>query len=236
MEDDVKFPTGVSRRQFVSAVMSSAALACLPKTAGAYAGSAAWEHALLQGGRPHGPDAHVALLAAPFPMEQVRLLDGPFLDATKANLQYLHSLPVDRLVHNFRVNAGLASAAEPLGGWEAPDCELRGHFTGHFLSACALGYASTGDEELKKKGEAVVAELAKCQEAKGNGYLSAFPEDFFDRLSDGKDVWAPFYTLHKIMAGNLDMYTYCPSPQARAGGEGVGGGVGDWANGDHDQN
>ncbi len=97
----MKFPKGVSRRQFVSGVMSSAALACLPKTAGAFAGGAAVEDLLLQGGRPHGPEGRVTLLAAPFPMEQVRLLDGPFLDATKANLQYLHSLPVDRLVHNF---------------------------------------------------------------------------------------------------------------------------------------
>src|SRR5580658_11136040 len=180
MEDDVKFPTGVSRRQFVSAVMSSAALACLPKTVGAFT-SDALENAPPQGGRHQGPDARVTLLAAPFPMAQVRLLDGPFLDATKANVQYLHSLPVNRLLHNFRVNAGLASTAEPLGGWEAPDCELRGHFTGHFLSACALAYASTGDEELKTKGEAVVAELAKCQEAKGTGYLSAFPESFCEK-------------------------------------------------------
>src|SRR5580658_2260248 len=180
MEDDVRFPTGVSRRQFVSAVMSSAALACLPKTAGAFT-SDALENALLQGGQRQALDSRVAALAAPFPMAQVRLLDGPFLDATKANLQYLHSLTVDRLVHNFRVNAGLASTAEPLGGWEAPDCELRGHFTGHFLSACALAYASTGDEELKTKGEAVVAELAKCQEAKGTGYLSAFPESFCEK-------------------------------------------------------
>ena len=146
----MKFPTGVSRRQFVSAVMSSAALACLPKTAGAFT-SDALENALLQSGRHRSPESRVALLAAPFPMAQVRLLDGPFLDATKANLQYLHSLPVDRLVHNFRVNAGLASTAEPLGGWEAPDCELRGHFTGHFLSACALGYASTGDERIENE-------------------------------------------------------------------------------------
>src|ERR1700733_11435115 len=101
--------------------MSSAAVACLPKTAGAVAGSAAFEDVLLQDGHPYPPEGRVTLLAAPFPMEQVRLLDGPFLEATKMNLQYLHSLPVNRLLHNFRVNAGLASSAEPLGGWEAPD-------------------------------------------------------------------------------------------------------------------
>src|SRR6202453_1464512 len=146
----------------------------------------------------------VPMKAQPFDLSEVRLLDSPFKTAQEADARYMQSLDLDRLLHNFRVNAGLPSSAEPLGGWEAPNCELRGHFVGHFLSACALMYASTGDVELKTKGEAVVAELVKCQEAKGNGYLSAFPESFFDRLSDGKGVWAPFYTLHKILAGNLD--------------------------------
>src|SRR5581483_4477259 len=120
----------------------------------------------------------------------------------------------DRLLHNFRVNAGLPSTAEPLGGWEKPDCELRGHFVGHFLSACALMYASTGDEALKKKADYMVAELAKCQDAMpGRGYhpgfLSAYPESFFDRLDAGQKVWAPYYTLHKIMAGLYDNYEHC---------------------------
>src|ERR1022692_3436979 len=84
-----------------------------------------------------------------FPMNAVRLTAGIFKDAEESNRAVLHRLPVDRLVHNFRVNAGLASSATPLGGWEAPDCELRGHFTGHFLSACALLYASTGDQEWR---------------------------------------------------------------------------------------
>ncbi|PYX88223.1 MAG: Tat pathway signal protein, partial [Acidobacteria bacterium] len=65
---------------------------------------------------------------------------------------------------SFKTTAGLPSSAEPLGGWEKPDCELRGHFNGgHYLSAVALMYSSTGDEDLKKKGDALVAELARCQ-------------------------------------------------------------------------
>jgi DUF1680 family protein len=47
-----------------------------------------------------------------------------------------------------------------LGGWEAPKSELRGHFTGHYLSACALRYASAGDSELKARGDQIVAGLA----------------------------------------------------------------------------
>jgi DUF1680 family protein len=54
-------------------------------------------------------------------------------------------LEPDRLLHMFRVTAGLPSHAEPLGGWEQPTNELRGHFTGHYLSACAMLHATSGD-------------------------------------------------------------------------------------------
>jgi len=51
------------------------------------------------------------------------------------------------LLHTFRLTAGLPSSAEPLGEWEKPECELRGHFTGgHYLSACALGRYRNGVE------------------------------------------------------------------------------------------
>lgn len=149
-----------------------------------------------------------------FPLEQVRLLDGPFKHAMDLDAQYLLALDVDRLLHNFRINAGLPSHAEPLGGWEAPDCELRGHFVGHYLSACALMYASTGDKRFKEKGDAVVAGLAECQAKLGNGYLSAYPETFIDRVEKPSRVWAPYYTLHKIFAGLEDMYVYCDNRQA----------------------
>src|SRR5262249_60705655 len=89
--------------------------------------------------------AVVALKAQPFALTDVRLLDGPFKQAMQLDAQYLLSLDPDRLLHNFRVNAGLPSEAKPLGGWEKPDVELRGHTVGHYLSALALMYASTGD-------------------------------------------------------------------------------------------
>jgi uncharacterized protein len=163
----------------------------------------------------------VSLKARPFPLPAVRLLDGPFREAMLRDQQYLLALDNDRLLHNFRLNAGLLSAAKPLGGWEAPEVELRGHSLGHFLSACALMYASTGDARFKTKAEALVAELAKIQQAlaaKGfnAGYLSAFPEEFFDRVEKRQRVWAPYYTMHKIMAGLLDVYLYCGNRQALA--------------------
>lgn len=149
-----------------------------------------------------------------FPITDVRLGPGPFKDAREADRGFLTRLDADRLLHNFRVNAGLPSSAQPLGGWEKPDCELRGHFVGHFLSASALMYASAGDAELKRKADYMVAELAKCQQKLGGGYLSAFPLEFFDRLDKRQKVWAPFYTIHKIMAGMYDMHVHCANEQA----------------------
>jgi DUF1680 family protein len=163
----------------------------------------------------------VAWRVEPFPIQQVKLLDGPFRRAMEINQRYLHALPNDRLLHMFRLTAGLPSSAEPLGGWEEPKSELRGHLTGgHYLSACALTYASLGDEELKKKADALVAELARCQQAlDSGGYLGAYPTEFYDRLRNAVKVWAPFYTYHKIMAGHLDMFLYCGNEQALATAE-----------------
>jgi DUF1680 family protein len=156
----------------------------------------------------------IALQAQPFPLSNVRLLDGSFKHAQDLDRQYLLSLDVERLLYPFRVNAGLSSTAKPYGGWEEPKSEVRGHFVGHYLSACALMNASTGDERLKQKGEVLVAGLAVCQAKFPSGYLSAYPEEFFDRVEKQQQVWAPYYTLHKIFAGLLDMYVLCDDQQA----------------------
>jgi DUF1680 family protein len=159
-------------------------------------------------------------------MTQVRLRPGIFQNMQEINRRYLASIPNDRLLHSFRATAGLQSSADPLGGWEAPDVELRGHLAGgHYLSASAFMYASTGDEDVKRKADEIVNELARCQEGNGNGYLSAFPTEFFDRLKGGTRVWAPFYTIHKIMAGHLDMFTLCDNDQALKNAENMAGWV-----------
>ncbi len=154
------------------------------------------------------------LKVEPFDLSSVKLLDGPLKQKLELNRKYLLALDEDRLLHVFRVNAGLPSAAKPLGGWEAPDCELRGHFVGHYLSACALTYQATGDEQIKAKADKIVAALAECQQKIGTGYLSAFPDSYFDRLEAGQKVWAPYYTIHKIMAGLLDVYQAWGNPTA----------------------
>ncbi len=171
--------------------------------------------------------------AYPFSLKQVRLLAGPFKDAMERNLHYLLSLDNDRLLHFFRLTAGLPSSAQPYGGWENPlpgpehgspglEAEVRGHSTGHFLSALAFMYGSTGDARVKAKGDSIVAELGKCQAALGpRGYLSAFPEEHFDRVESMRRVWAPYYVIHKILAGLLDWHEYGESAQALAIAEGM---------------
>ncbi len=146
-------------------------------------------------------------LVSAFDLHAVRLRPGVALDAQEVNRRYLMGLDPDRLLHMFRLTAGLPSSAQPLGGWEAPENELRGHFTGHYLSACAALAAHSGDGAVRERGLQVAAALAECQAALGSGYLSAFPEELFERLREGKPAWAPFYTLHKIMAGLLDTHT-----------------------------
>jgi DUF1680 family protein len=104
--------------------------------------------------------------AAGFDLAQVRLLDSPFKEAQELDRQYLLSLDPDRLLLMFRVTSGswAYTYTPALGGWESPGSGLRGHTLGHYLSACSLMYASTGDDRLKTRTAQLVAELAKCQE------------------------------------------------------------------------
>jgi DUF1680 family protein len=220
---------GVSRRKFLLGAMAATGAELLPKPLFALSNAGATAAPPQQRRRP-GFLHTVAPKVSPFPMKQVRLAAGPFKDQMEINRQYLHSVPSDRLLHTFRVTAGLPSSAEPLGGWERPNCELRGHFAGgHYLSACAQMYAGTGDEELKTKADAMVEQLALCQKSLKNGYLSAFPMEEFDRLREGRPVWAPFYTLHKIMAGHFDMYQYTGNQQALETLEQMATWVGRWS-------
>jgi uncharacterized protein len=172
-----------------------------------------------QVGRKLKVENKVAIKAYDFELGQVKLLDGPFREAMLRNQKYLLSLDNDRLLHMFRVTAGLPSSAKPYGGWEAPDVELRGHSLGHYLTALALSYSTTGDERFKDKAGAIVVELDKVQKAMPSrgfnaGYLSAYPEEFFDRVDTRQRVWAPYYTLHKILAGLLDVYQLCGNQQS----------------------
>ncbi|XP_068642001.1 uncharacterized protein [Aristolochia californica] len=153
-------------------------------------------------------------------LKEVSLLDVRLLPnsqhyrAQQTNLKYLLMMDVDNLVWSFRKTVGLPTPGHPYGGWEGPDVELRGHFVGHFLSSTAQMWASTHNEEIHKKMTAVLSVLDECQQKFGTGYLAAFPSEFFDRFENLTSVWAPYYTIHKILAGLLDQYTIAGNEQA----------------------
>lgn len=152
---------------------------------------------------------------SPFPNSEVKLTDSCIKQREMLNTSFLLSLDPDRLLHNFRVNAGIKSDAKPLEGWERPNCGLRGHFTGHYLSAAASLYEKERDAGLHKRISYMVDALAECQQKMGGKYLSAFPEKDFDTLEEQYGgVWAPYYTIHKIMQGLLDAATLTGNKKA----------------------
>lgn len=168
-----------------------------------------------------------------FDLSDIKLQNSPFKTNMMKESEWILSFPVRRLLHSFRTSAGVYSAYEgghyvidPLGGWESLDCDLRGHAVGHMLSGLALLYASTGNKIYKLKSDSIVAGLSEVQKAFGNsGYLSAYPENLINRNINGKKVWAPWYTLHKLFSGLLDQYLYCNNTQALE----VAKGMASWA-------
>jgi len=172
------------------------------------------------------------LVCKPFSPSEVTLLPSRFSDNAKRDTAWLMSIPVESLVHSFQTTSGVWAGKEggymtvrKLGGWESMDCELRGHTTGHILSALAWFEGSTGSQEAHAKADSILTALYEVQQAHGNGYLSAFPEELINRNIRGKSVWAPFYTLHKILQGLIDQYNYCGSEKALE----MARGMGDWA-------
>ncbi len=164
-----------------------------------------------------------AITAKAFPLNRVTILPGLQLDRQKVDLKYLKSLDPIRLLHGFYINAGIKPKAARYGGWETEGIE--GHSLGHYLSACALMFAATGDEQLKKNANLIVDELADCQAKHGDGFFGGMPQA--DRIfseikkrdirSQGFDLngnWVPWYNIHKTQAGLLDTYQYLGNKKA----------------------
>jgi uncharacterized protein len=158
---------------------------------------------------------------AAFELGEVTLEKSDFTANRDRTLAMLSAIDIESLLYNFRTTVGLpTNGATPPGGesWERPDSTLRGHGTGHVLKALAQAYASTGDQQYKTKVDKLVAELKKCQDLSeskgfGAGYLSAYPPDQFIQLetitqNSYPAVWAPYYTLHKILAGLIASYQF----------------------------
>jgi len=152
----------------------------------------------------------------PFDIQDVRLLDGPFKTAHEVNIAYMFRLNPERLLFTFRENAGIPAPAgiKAYAGWESPDCDLRGHTTGHYLTALSLLFAADNNLEAQQRLNYLVDELEQCQDKFSNGYLSAFPEKVFDRIETSGEGWAPHYTIHKLLQGMLDAFTYADNKTA----------------------
>lgn len=176
--------------------------------------------------------AHAQMACLPFPLTDVRLRPSRFTENMQRDSVWMMQLPVHSLLHSFRNTAGIYSGREggydnvaKLGGWESLDCDLRGHITGHLLSALATLYVQTSSTQVKSKADSIVNGLANVQQQYGTGYISAFGEGLIDRNIQGTPVWAPFYTLHKILQGLIDQYTMCQNETALK----VAKGLGNWA-------
>jgi DUF1680 family protein len=157
----------------------------------------------------------IQVKAYSFDLSDIKLLDSRFKENMERDGKWLLSINNKRLLHSWRVNAGMSTNARSLGGWEGLDVELRGHSLGHVLSGLALMYASTGEIAYKSKADSLISALAEIQKVLNQGgYLSAFPQNLVNRVIEGKPVWAPWYTLHKVMEGLIDMYQYTGNKQA----------------------
>ena len=149
---------------------------------------------------------------------ETKLTGGMALRKRKANIAYLTELNDENLLFNYRQEAGLMELKELPKifhrGWELPTCQLRGHFTGHWLSAAARLYKITGDTRLKARLEYLINEIAKCQRENGGEWCFTIPEKYLYRIRDNKPVWAPHYTVHKVLMGLNDAAEFAGIGQA----------------------
>lgn len=169
----------------------------------------------------------------PFTLQEVRVTGGPFKNAQDVDLKYILALNPDKLLAPYLIDAGLPLKAQRYGNWESSG--LDGHIGGHYLSALAMMYASTGNAELKNRLDYMVGQLAQCQAKNGNGYVGGIPQGkvFWERIHKGdidgssfglNNTWVPLYNIHKLFAGLRDAYEYAGNQQAKQ----VLVGLGDW--------
>lgn len=144
---------------------------------------------------------------------KIQLRPGYFQSAQEMGKEYLHYLQADRLLAPLYEAIGLEPKAKRYGGWES--MEIAGHSLGHFLSASAQMVETTGDVKLREKILYILEEMAYLQKMEGTGYISGFKRDCFDRVFSGTfeverfglgGSWVPWYSIHKIYQGLIDVY------------------------------
>ena len=160
-----------------------------------------------------------------FPSGDVTLLEGFFQHARDLNIRVLLEYDTDRLIAPFRKEAGLPAKATLYPNWEGLD----GHVGGHYLSALAMNYASTGNRECKRRMLYMIRELKSCQEANGRnnpdwgkGYVGGAPnsQKIWSTLRKGdftayRAAWVPWYNVHKLYAGLRDAWLFTGNRDAR---------------------
>jgi len=159
-----------------------------------------------------------------FPLQDVKLLDSPFLQAQQTDLHYILALNPDRLLAPFLREAGLTPKAPSYTNWE--NTGLDGHIGGHYLSALSMMYAATGDTAIYNRLNYMLDELYRAQQAVGTGFIGGTPGSLQlwkeikagNIRAGGFDLngkWVPLYNIHKTYAGLRDAYLYTGSDQAR---------------------
>ncbi|RAV27628.1 beta-L-arabinofuranosidase domain-containing protein [Sinomicrobium soli] len=222
----------------------------------------------------------------PFALDQVSLDPDTqgnstrFIENRDKFIRTLAETDPDSFLYMFRNAFGQEQpeGAKPLGVWDSQETKLRGHATGHYLTAIAQAYAGTGHdpalrEKFRQKMDYMVEELYALARLSGSpgregqdyvsdptavppgpgkedydsdlsesgirtdyrnwgkGYISAYPPDQFIMLEKGatyggqaSQVWAPYYTLHKILAGLMDIYEVSGNKKALD----IASGMSDW--------
>lgn len=156
--------------------------------------------------------------------EHAHLLPGLFNERSEINRTYLMELKKQGLLQNFYLEAGIVmpglqvlddpSTADLHWGWEAPTCQLRGHFLGHWLSAASMLVATNKDKELQAKLDVVIDEFERCRVLNGGTWIGSIPEKYFKKLENNDYVWSPQYVMHKTLLGLLHAYMYAKNETA----------------------
>lgn len=164
-----------------------------------------------------------------FPLSEVSLTDSDFKRAMDLHKGYILSLEVDRLIPHVRRSVGLKPKGENYGGWETHG----GCTYGHYMSACAMMYASTGDKSILDRIDYMLQELKECQKQVPDGWFISGRgsregynqlvggEVFLNKPDETKQPWSynkngnSWYCIHKVLAGLRDIYIYTGRDEVR---------------------
>jgi DUF1680 family protein len=163
-----------------------------------------------------------------FSLDQVQITDTYQQNLFTQDINYLiKTLDSDRLLAGFKAVSAGTSPTNLYGGWE--NTNIRGHSMGHWLSAVAhayqqaMGSDTTLAGQIKTKLDDVISKLKSYQLS--SGFLFATPISQFDDMDAGTgSTWVPYYTMHKILAGLIDVYKFEQNADALA----VASKLGDW--------